>query len=58
MRRAGTRDIDFRAVINFPRIVLRVGPDRYILTADEAYRLADELVDAADKLTTRKAAGS
>lgn len=53
MRRAAGRDLRFRAEPASPRIALHLGPDKYILNRIEAYRLANELVDAAEQLTQR-----
>lgn len=53
MRRAAYRDIEFNAQLSDTRILLHFGPDIFVLTADEAYRIADVLVDAAEKFTER-----
>lgn len=53
MRRAGIGGMRPHIYAGTDRVLLEIGHDHYVLTADEALAAADLLVDAAETLTTR-----
>ncbi|MFF3179788.1 MULTISPECIES: hypothetical protein [Rhodococcus] len=55
MKRAPLRNISYSAEVSDIRVVLHLGADNFILDAQDAYQLADMLVDCAEDLTKRLA---
>ncbi|MFD6860548.1 hypothetical protein ACFWCF_24815 [Rhodococcus sp. NPDC060090] len=53
MKRAAVPDVPHRIHVSSDRVVLELGHDHYALTDAEAIELADLLVDATEKLTSR-----
>ncbi|MCD2142109.1 hypothetical protein [Rhodococcus pyridinivorans] len=53
MKRAGIAGMRPHIYAGTKRVVLEIGHDHYVLTADEAIAAADLLVDAAETLTRR-----
>ncbi|MGX6513030.1 hypothetical protein [Rhodococcus sp. SJ-2] len=54
MKRAAINTVDVRTEIYDSRLSLYLGRDNYVMTATEAYRVANILVDAAEQLTARQ----
>lgn len=53
MKRAGITGIQPHIYAGTDRVLLEIGHDHYVLTAEEALAAADLLVDAAETLTRR-----
>ncbi|USI88764.1 hypothetical protein [Rhodococcus pyridinivorans] len=53
MKRAGITGMQPRIYAGTDRVLLEIGHDHYVLTADEAVELANQLVDASEHLASR-----
>lgn len=53
MKRAGITGMQPHIYAGTDRVLLEIGHDHYVLTAEEALATADLLVDAAEQLTER-----
>jgi len=53
MKRAAIPSLQPRIYAGTKRVLLEIGNDHYVLTAEEALAAADLLVDAAERITER-----